>query len=296
MNGVRIIPDLGQVIMGPCRGENLPHISCAVYTRERPPVCSVRSGMADKTSATDNSNKPKGAVGALLRAVIGSKVYIAQNVPASPGKGYKCVETHENLRYYPFCDDFGPMNMASVIRFIEIINQEIESNPSSKIIYCVPKGRRALTNGAFLLGAYMVIYLRQSAEEVSKAFDWLDITLIEHFRDATHLPPDFDLTLLDCWRGLEKGRDLAWVAAVQPPPAPAGLWGQCDINEYEHYDDPMNGDLHIVVPGEFVAFKGPRDLGGRAYHDDRRGVRHFSPGYYADILRSLGVATVVRLN
>ena len=23
------------------------------------------------------------------------------------------------------------------------------------------------------------------------------------------------------------------------------------------YDDPLNGDLHVVVPGKFVAFKGP---------------------------------------
>ena len=25
------------------------------------------------------------------------------------------------------------------------------------------------------------------------------------------------------------------------------------------YDDPINGDLHVLVPGRFVAFKGPTD-------------------------------------
>jgi hypothetical protein len=110
------------------------------------------------------------------------------------------------------------------------------------------------------------------------------------------MKPDFELTLLDCWRALEQGRSLGWIGMPKPAPAPPGLWGQIDVDEYEHYDDPMNGDLHIVVPGKFVAFKGPKDLGGKTYHDDNQGYRHFSAGYYGDIFRSLGVTAVVRLN
>eukprot|EP00291_Cryptomonas_curvata_P001597 CAMPEP_0172180402 /NCGR_PEP_ID=MMETSP1050-20130122/17202_1 /TAXON_ID=233186 /ORGANISM="Cryptomonas curvata, Strain CCAP979/52" /LENGTH=310 /DNA_ID=CAMNT_0012853489 /DNA_START=25 /DNA_END=953 /DNA_ORIENTATION=+ len=246
-------------------------------------------------SLESNSELPKSNT-TLIHAIISNKVFIAQNANASEGKGYHCFQTHKTLKYYPLCDDFGPMNMACVLRFIETLNKEIEAHPNSKIVYCVPKGRRELTNGVFLLGSYMILFLNYTSLEVSKAFSWLDTTLIEHYRDATHLKSDFDLTLLDCWRGLERGQTLGWVRTSQPPPAPPGQWGQCDVDEYEHYDDPMNGDLHIVVPGKFVAFKGPRDLGGKVYHDDRRGFRHFSPGYYAEIFRSLAVTAVVRLN
>ncbi len=38
-----------------------------------------------------------------------------------------------------------------------------------------------------------------------------------------------------------------------------------DVDEYEHYDDPLNGDLHGVEPGKFLAFKGPQDLGGALF-------------------------------
>ena len=32
-----------------------------------------------------------------------------------------------------------------------------------------------------------------------------------------------------------------------------------DKTEYFYYDNPVNGDLHEVVPGKFIAFKGPKD-------------------------------------
>ena len=48
-----------------------------------------------------------------------------------------------------------------------------------------------------------------------------------------------------------------------------------------------------VVPGKFVAFKGPVDLGSLAYRDDG-GYRKFSPSYYLPIFAYLGVSTVVR--
>ncbi len=44
-----------------------------------------------------------------------------------------------------------------------------------------------------------------------------------------------------------------------------------DVDEYEHYDDPVNGDLHEVVPGKFLAFKGPVDLGGAEHQDEACG-------------------------
>ena len=67
------------------------------------------------------------------------------------------------------------------------------------------------------------------------------------------------------------------------------------MDEYAHWDEPMNGDFHVVVPNKFIAFRGPNDLGSRAYSDDG-GHRRFSPSYFADIFHDLGVTTVIRLN
>ena len=49
-----------------------------------------------------------------------------------------------------------------------------------------------------------------------------------------------------------------------------------------------------VVPGKFVAFKGPVDLGRLTYRDDGA-YRKFSPSYYLPIFAYLGVTAVVRL-
>ena len=135
----------------------------------------------------------------MLRAVFG-KVYIAQYVNPSVGKFYRFFQPPETVQYYPLCDDFGPMNMSSMLRFVEALGDETRAHPSQKIIYAVNEGRRSLTNGVFLLGCYMLLNMKCSASEISKCFAWLDDDNSEPFRDATFAPADFELTLLDCWR------------------------------------------------------------------------------------------------
>jgi cell division cycle 14 len=184
------------------------------------------------------------------------------------------------------------MNLASVIDFIKLLDVERASFPNSKIVFCVAEGRRSLTNAVFLLGAYMILKLEMASSKVAQRFRWLDPTSVEPYRDATYCRPDFQLHLIDCWRGLEKGRSHGWVRYASS----GFLWGDVDVDEYKHYDSPANGNLHEVVPGKFVAFQGPKELDGADYRDDARGWRAFSPGFYAEILHGMGVVAVVRLN
>jgi cell division cycle 14 len=67
-----------------------------------------------------------------------------------------------------------------------------------------------------------------------------------------------------------------------------------DPKEYFYYDDPEKGDLHEVVPGKFIAFRGPvRDEG-------RGGTRQcgstLSASSYIDVFKDKGVSTIIRLN
>ena len=66
--------------------------------------------------------------------------------------------------------------------------------------------------------------------------------------------------------------------------------------EYCHYDNPLEGDLHWIVPGKLIAFKGPRSLPDGALYHDHRGARTFSPRFYLEPFADMGVGTVVRLN
>jgi len=184
------------------------------------------------------------------------------------------------------------MKLASVIEFITLLEKELASH-SSKIVYCVEEGARNLTNAVFLLGAYLILMLDLSTDHVLGRFGWLDEGAIEAFRDATFSEPDFALTLEDCWRGLERGKAAGW---IRRPSGPAPwLWGRIDMRAYSHWDDPLNGDLHMVVPGKLVALRGPRDL-PCGDHADAGGQRHLSAGHCAGMLRELGVTDVVRLN
>jgi cell division cycle 14 len=225
--------------------------------------------------------------------VIRDHVFVAQNIPRPRGTAIRCFSTVRNFQYEPLCDDFGPMNISSVTRFIGKIESEISSNPECKIVYMVEPGRRSLSNGIFLMGSYMIIKLDQEPDDVWKRFDTLDSTMIEPFRDATYSPSDFDLQLLDCWRALKRAKGLGWIL---PAAADSKKWGDVNLDEYELWESPENGDLVEVVPGKFVAFKGPKDIPAGKEHRDVNGVREFSPSFYVDIFRALNVTAVVRLN
>ena len=229
-----------------------------------------------------------------MRPVLGDHLYLCQGVDILPdGENFRKFVPDQAIQYHPMCDDFGPMNMSSMIKFVQQLDDELASNPSSTFLYAIEKCQRSLTNAVFLLGSYMILRLGLSAEEVGESFAWVRPEMTEAYRDATFAPSDFDLTVMDCWRGLVKGMELGW---LELPTTEEFLWGAIDIDEYDHYDNPLNGDLHEVVPGKFIAFKGPRDLGGAAYRDRDNGFREFSPGFYADVFGDFGVTAVVRLN
>ncbi len=58
----------------------------------------------------------------------------------------------------------------------------------------------------------------------------------------------------------------------------------------------MEGDLHWIVPGKLIAFKGPSALPDGALYADRGGSRTFSPLFYLAPFAEMRVGTVIRLN
>ena len=227
-------------------------------------------------------------------SAVNQRLYLAQNVDRTKiPKSYRYFRLSSAIKYHPFCDDFGPMNMAGIVDFIRSLESEFSSFPESKILFCVDKGTRNLTNAVFLLGAYMILKEGSTPTAVSGSFDRLDRGLLESYRDATHFEADFRLRLIDCWQGLATGIQHGW---VQSASSRETYWGRVNIEEYRYYDSPYNGDLHEVVPGKFIAFKGPVDVGPFDYRDSASGIRTFSPSFYTDIFHKMGVSTIVRLN
>jgi cell division cycle 14 len=225
------------------------------------------------------------------------QVLISQD-GAKPDEAFLSFRNDEYVQYHPYCDDFGPMNLSSTIHFIKLLDAKISECAAQGIgmlVYSVDSGRRPLSNGVMLLGAYMILMQDQTPNQVAVRFGWIGKEQVEDFRDATHLPGDFGLTLLDCWSGLHRGKQLAWIA--RPTCLDCPFWGEIDMEQYEHYDDPLEADLVEVVPLKLIAFRGPRDLGGAKYVDNEaRWSRRFGPEHFAEALQDLGVSDVVRLN
>jgi cell division cycle 14 len=204
--------------------------------------------------------------------------------------GHISFTTDDLLVYHPFCDDFGPFNLSAVYHFCRDLRTLLQTYPTESVQYFTTGNQRQAANCAFLLASFSVMDLDQSAEEAWRPFESIPQTAFAGFRDASYSAPTFTLSVLDCLRGLTRARDVGFINFKD---------GSFDIEEYDLLDDPANGDVHVLVPGRFVAFKGPveeRILAGRLWADPTSGSRLFHPSFYVPLFRDLGVKAVVRLN
>jgi cell division cycle 14 len=227
-------------------------------------------------------------------------VFLAQ-CGGMPEHGQSRTFDMEQFAYDAFCDDFGPINILECIRFMESFEREITHvlhNAIQNIVCTAAAGRRECTNAAFMLGVYLLLKLNMPASSIANCFRGLDANQVEKYRDAGFEKPDFGLRLVDCWRALERARNKGWLRyrTLHTP----YLWGMIDKDAYDHYDNPLNADLHEIVPCKILVFRGPKDLGGPRFQDRHKaGVfvsRDFSPEYFAETFKELGVSTIIRLN
>ena len=190
-------------------------------------------------------------------------------------------------KYIPFCEDFGPMNLACTFRFCRIIQEQSNADPAKQVVVVANPARKSLTNAIFLLGAYMIMMLDYAPTDVANKFQGMRSRLA-CFRDVSPGPQNFHLQLCDCWKGLWRAKSLSWVNFDA---------GGFELSDYEHCDNPLNADLHEVVPGKLIAMRGPRTVdGGAMFQDLLGGSRAFCPSHYAEILHQYDVQVVVRLN
>ena len=92
--------------------------------------------------------------------VIPQKLYWISDT--RPPKGiqnafYFCVD--KDLRYIPFFSDFGPLNIAQVVKFVAEL-EKLLSSPMSKniiIFHYTDNISANRVNAAFIMGCFMVI-------------------------------------------------------------------------------------------------------------------------------------------
>eukprot|EP01006_Ploeotia_vitrea_P037014 TRINITY_DN66080_c6_g1_i1.p1 TRINITY_DN66080_c6_g1~~TRINITY_DN66080_c6_g1_i1.p1 ORF type:complete len:770 (-),score=406.31 TRINITY_DN66080_c6_g1_i1:151-2460(-) len=184
------------------------------------------------------------------------------------------------LRYEPFYADFGPLNLGHLYRFSVLLNTKLNSPVlKNKRIYHVTSIREQnRANGAYLIGAWQVLFLNRTADEA-----WQPLSKCRPFipfRDASMAVCTFRLTVQHCIDAVYKANALGWID-----------FDTFDVEMYEYYECVESGDLNILVPGKFLAFSGPHNT--RVSLD---GYPTLTPEDYVPIFKSFGVTTIIRLN
>jgi cell division cycle 14 len=196
-------------------------------------------------------------------------------------KDLKFVTSDLHTRYFPFAADFGPVNLGIVYRFCVAFSKKLMKIDDVTLVYCIENQPESQANASFLLGALLVVMFSWTPEEASEPFTGRSAPFtLKPFHDATFAKASYPLSLVDCLRGISKSMKIGWFDPKK-----------FDIEVYEHLDNPLNGDIHMLCP-KIIGFKGP--LSNETYLQKQEVA--FPPEHYATIFRELGVTSVVRLN
>jgi cell division cycle 14 len=202
--------------------------------------------------------------------------------PPQAEDGTNFMMLNRQLQYVPFCADFGPLCLGTSSQVVKHLRKLLQDLPAGgRIVYCSTQAAADITNSIWVLGAFLCLCLGATPDQALAPFAALERGLLVPFRDATWVKSSFDLTVRDCWAGLLKAVD-------------AGLFDLDSFSESEYfkYDDPTRYDMHVVVRGKFIAFRGPRSKRLPLAN----GGTTLCAADYVDAFSALGVAAVVRLN
>lgn len=190
----------------------------------------------------------------------------------------------DELLYFPFCADFGPLNIGCVYKFIQMLNEKLETYPKQgkSVVMVTTAKPETRTNAATLIGCYLVLEKGWTPEEAWAPFEFENASPFVTYRDASFDTETYHLLPIDILRGLYKAKQHKILDL-----------SHFDMALFDYLDDPNNADMHEIMRGKFVAFKGPK--AETKFHHDI-GLMDLAPDKYVEALRRLNVSAVVRLN
>ena len=190
-------------------------------------------------------------------------------------------------------NEFEPPCLRQIYGFYEDVLHVRSYREGKTLVICTGSHPKDITINTLLVGAFMILSDGMSLDQVIQAFDPLTDQLVS-FSDQ--------VAVQDCWSALHHvNKHCGWLKLDarhclrlcrddEEEEEPDTI----DMAEYVHYDSPLNGNLHVLVPDKLLVFNRPADLPGGALWADTDGERRFSAAYYADILCDFDVVVVVR--
>ena len=191
---------------------------------------------------------------------------------------YFSVESDPAFQYHPIFEDFGPPSISQLCCFARLVDNLMESHRETLHFYTSP-AQIPRTNACLYIAFFRMIHLNTTPDNAFKPIEPIAGGL-RAFRDASNLPTLYDLSVLDCLRGIHRAIEMKWFE-----------YNDFDHVLWEKMAKTENGDMNWIVPGKLLALASP--CSGRARPS---GVKMATPADVIPLMKQLGINHVVRLN
>ena len=215
--------------------------------------------------------------------IIPGRVYYVA-LRANPRQTAKAhyFSTDNELVYWNFFLDFGPLNLGQLFRFCQKLNSKLNDRrlADKKIYYYSSTHSHRRTNSVTMICAYSMLYLGLTPEEAFAPFKDA-YPPFPPFHDASPCVCTYKLTILGVLRGIYKARETGFFS-----------FDMFDCDEYEHFEKVENGDLSWIAYNKICAFAGPHNT----HNSSAEGYLTLTPEDYIPYFKKKKVGLVVRLN
>lgn len=150
------------------------------------------------------------------------------------------------LQYAGYNKDFGPLNIAQVHRYCTQLSNLFKEH--KQIVHHCSTHFQKQANACFLMCAYQVVCMGRTPEEPFEPFKSYNGVLIPFVDagDESVSVKTFELTVLDCVRGLKQAMQLGWYK-----------FNTFDCEAYEKAYTMGAGDMNWIIPNQIMALSSP---------------------------------------
>ena len=184
-------------------------------------------------------------------------------------------------------------NLGQLYWFAKFLEDAKAQSVGSRLVLCTGSEAETITACALLAGGYLIFFENASVEQITSSFH----RTANRFQAFDAMSVGEGLTVHDGWRALYQAKANGWLHLHDEE---VDIDSTIDVQEYQHYDNPLNGYLHVIIPSRLIAISAPSNLvcmsaTSNGQWLDVDGQRFFGPEFYADILGAdFGVEVLVR--
>jgi cell division cycle 14 len=168
------------------------------------------------------------------------------------------------LVYWNFFLDFGPLNLGQLYRFCTKLEQKLQTLPNHSICFYTSNAPAKRANAVCLIGCWQLLYLHRTPEEALHGFRPAlpnvtfglpetnrtskpplvtranpTISPLPTFHDASPCACSYELTVYDCLKGVAKAHLYRFFD-----------FDNFDVEEYEHFEQvevSSHGKMSFLV-------------------------------------------------